>query len=69
MLLIVLGLILMRLSTKQCLRMKDYVSQIHFLVPWMVASNHTNFGKPIKLNCAEALAACLNLAGFKDEAL
>ena len=34
------------------------------LLPTLLASNPVNFGKPIKLNCAEALSACLELAGM-----
>ena len=34
----------------------------------MVAVNPVNFGKPFKLTCAEAFAACLFLGGFENEA-
>ena len=33
-----------------------------------LAANPVNYGKPIKLNCAEALAGCLLLAGFQEHA-
>lgn len=34
----------------------------------MYAANPVNYGKDIKLNCAEALAGALYLAGFDDQA-
>lgn len=37
-------------------------------LPFMVAVNPVNFGKPYKLTCAEAFSACLFLGGFRDEA-
>jgi len=36
------------------------------LLPYLIAANTVNYGKPWRLNCAEALAACFVIGGHTD---
>jgi pre-rRNA-processing protein TSR3 len=46
----------------------DHMPNFFNEVPYLLATNPTNYGKPWRLNCVEALAAAFYITGFEEYA-
>lgn len=57
---------------RMCLRCKGMTTKTRMMadclriVPYLIAANTVNYGKPWRLNCVEALAACFYICGHED---
>jgi pre-rRNA-processing protein TSR3 len=65
------GIIVLDCSWKEVERIFPELGKLnleHRALPYLLASNPVNFGRPFKLNSAEALAAALYILGYKEQA-
>lgn len=63
-----IGLIDSSWNQVDCTDYSMFAKHKNRLLPFLVAANPVNYGRPYRLNCVEAIAAALYICGFIEEA-